>query len=81
MGNSTWRPRSPDRLADEEWFAALTRVRGEFAEMPCIRVTREQARSLLGLPEPASSWVLGRLIAEGFLTQTPQGEYMRAGST
>ena len=55
----------------------LTRVRGEFEEMPCMRVTTEQARALLGLDEPASSWVLERLAEEGFLARTPQGEYMR----
>jgi hypothetical protein len=55
----------------------LSRVRGEFDEMPCMRVTHEQAQSLLGLSEPASSWVLGRLQRDGFLALTPQGEYVR----
>ena len=69
--------RSPDRMADDEWLATLSRVRGEFDEMPCMRITPEQAKSLLGLSEPASSWVLSRLADEGFLTRTPQGEYLR----
>ena len=77
--NQQWRQRSPERLPDGEWSATLVRVRGEFEEMPCMRVTLEQARSLLGLTEPASSWVLERLAAEGFLARTPQGEYVRRG--
>ena len=75
--NGVTEQRSPERMPDEEWLATLSRVRGEFEEMPCMRITPEQARSLLGLSEPASSWVLGRLAAEGFLSRTAQGEYVR----
>ena len=59
------------------WQSTLTRVRGEFEEMPGLRVTEEQAQTLLGLPEPASGWVLERLAKDGFLARTPQGVYMR----
>lgn len=69
--------RSPNRMPDREWTATLLRVRGEFEEMPCMRVTPEQARALLGLTEPASWWVLDRLARDGFLDRTPQGEYVR----
>lgn len=71
------RVRSPERLPDELWDATLARVRGEFAEMPCMRVTPDQARTLLGLQEPTSTWVLEHLAEEGFLSRTPQGEYVR----
>lgn len=64
-------------MPDELWRATLTRVRGEFEEMPCMRVTPEQASMLLGLQQPASTWVLEELAREGFLSRTPQGEYMR----
>jgi hypothetical protein len=73
--------RSPERMPDGVWHATLTRVRGEFAEMPCMRVTAEKARALLGLPEPAIKWVLERLAAEGFLSKTDQGEYVRRQQT
>ena len=72
-----WHQQTPDRMGDGEWTATLSRVRGEFAEMPCMRVTAAQARALLGLSEPASEWVLARLAEEGFLVRTPQGEYVR----
>ena len=71
-----WKPRSPERLPDPDWRAALLRVRGEFEEMPCLRVSAEQARLLFGLTDPLSSWVLSRLIGDGFL-EYRNGEYLR----
>ena len=71
------KPRSPNRLPDLLWSSTLTRVRGEFDEMPGLRLTRLQASSLLGLPQPASGWVLERLANDGFLVRTPQGAYVR----
>jgi Fic family protein len=55
----------------------LDRVRGEFEEMPCLRVTAEQARLLFGLTDSTSNGILERLVEEGFLTRTGQGEYFR----
>jgi hypothetical protein len=70
--------RRSGRLPDEEWTATLGRVRSEFAEMPCTRVTLEQARAFFGLPDdPASRALLERLAEEGFLIRTQQGEYVR----
>jgi hypothetical protein len=59
----------------------VSRVRGEFSEMPCMRLTAEQARLLLGLDDNATQWVLGCLAREGFLAQTPSGEYVRRSTT
>lgn len=65
-------------MPDGEWQATLQRVKGEFEEMPCTRVTVEQARSFFGLPDdPASQALLERLAEEGFLARTAQGEYVR----
>jgi len=72
-----WQPRSPRRLSDPLWESILTRVRGEFDEMPGLGLTLAQARVLLGLPEPASGWVLERLTKDGFLARNPDGAYMR----
>jgi hypothetical protein len=72
-----WHSRDPERMPDEVWDATLARVRGEFEEMPCMRVTSGQAAALLGLKQPAAGWVLDRLADEGFLSKTDQGEYMR----
>jgi hypothetical protein len=72
-----WQSRNPQRLADAEWEAVLARVRSEFDEMPCLRVTSDQARALFGLSRPSSDWILNRLTDEGFLAQTPDGQYVR----
>ena len=73
--------RSLDRMPDSVWRATLARVRGEFAEMPCMRVTPEQACALFGVKGPAIHRILDRLAAEGFLSRTGQGEYMRRQQT
>jgi hypothetical protein len=77
MTHERWESRSPDRIPDDEWQATVARVRGEFDEMPCMRVTAPQAAALLGLQPPLSGWVLECLEREGFLAKSDQGEYMR----
>ena len=72
-----WRRRSRERLPDPLWHATVRRVRGEFEEMPCLRVSLTQARSLFGLPDRVCEWVLMRLESDGFLGRTPNGEYVR----
>ncbi len=62
-------------MPDTEWRETVSRVRGEFKEMPCLRVTADQARVLFGLQEPDG--VLNSLQRDGFLDRTAQGEYVR----
>jgi hypothetical protein len=64
-------------MPDVVWRTTLVRIRGEFVEMPCMRVTPKQACSLFGVKEPAINGILKRLVADGFLTRTEQGEYVR----
>jgi predicted transcriptional regulator of viral defense system len=73
----SWHARSPYRLPDVLWRAAVNRIRAEFKEMPSLRVTLSEARRLFGLPDPAASWVLRRLAREGFLVRTARGQYIR----
>jgi predicted transcriptional regulator of viral defense system len=73
----SWHARSPYRLPDLLWRAAVNRIRAEFEEMPSLRVTLSEARRLFGLPDPAASWVLRRLAREGFLVRTERGQYIR----
>jgi hypothetical protein len=73
----SWHARSPYRLPDLLWWAAVNRIRAEFEEMPSLRVTLSEARRLFGVPDPAASWVLRRLAREGFLVRTARGEYIR----
>jgi hypothetical protein len=71
-----WRARSSERLPEREWAATLQRVRAEFYEMPCLRVSPDKARVLFGLAERVTVWVLSRLADDGFL-ECRNGEYMR----
>jgi hypothetical protein len=74
--DSKWQARSSHRIPDTEWTSILMRVRAEFDEMPCLRVTEPQARSLFGLSPALSEWVLNCLSREGFL-ESRNGEYIR----
>ena len=73
--------RSRDRFPDDLWHATVRRVRGEFEEMPCLRVSMIQATALFGLPDRVCAGVLGRLESDGFLARTPGGEYVRQTAT
>jgi hypothetical protein len=76
----SWIQRSHERLPDGLWQSTLHRVRGEFDEMPSMRVTANQARLLFGLPGSLCDWVLKRLHEEGFLA-CADGAYVRRTST
>lgn len=54
----------------------LERIRGEFLEMPGLKITTAQACCLWNLSEQTLSGVLDTLIAEGFLLRTPSGEFI-----
>lgn len=81
MLEQRWRRRSADRLPEPEWQATVHRVRGEFQEMPYLRLSLEQAHALFGLPECVCGWVLSRLELDGFLGRTSTGEYVRQTAT
>lgn len=64
-------------LADDN---LLRRVRGEFNEMPGMRLTLEQAARLWTLDRPTCVGVLGKLIAARFLEVDSTGRYRKAHS-
>ena len=55
----------------------LQRIRGEFLEMPGLRLTFRQAQRLWGLDEQTCKDLLASLVDANFLCQTRQGMYMR----
>jgi hypothetical protein len=55
----------------------VRRVRGEFLEMPGLRLTPEQARRLWRLDETACEAVLGALVQARFLARTRDGAFIR----
>jgi Fic family protein len=67
--------------ADAETTALMMwRIRGEFLEMPGLRLTSEQAARLWHVDAATCTAVLSRLVAERFLTRTRTGAYVRAGA-
>lgn len=56
----------------------LDRIRGEFLEMPGLRLTTGQARRLWALDSTAAEDVLRALVRSGFLQMTRDGKYSRA---
>jgi hypothetical protein len=53
-------------------------LRGEFLEMPGLRLTLRQAQRLWGLDANRSRTLLDSLVAERFLRVTNDGSYLRA---
>jgi hypothetical protein len=58
----------------------VRRVRGEYLEMPGLRLTIAQARRLWRLDESACLAILGELVNDRFLAKTPDGAFIRSES-
>lgn len=56
----------------------LYRIRGEFLEMPGLRLTINQAARLWHVDAATCAAVMRRLVAERFLMRTRAGAYVRA---
>ena len=56
----------------------LLRARGEYLEMPGLRLTPAQAQRLLGVDAVTAHSVIQSLVEAKFLRQTPDGAYARA---
>ena len=55
----------------------LSRIRGEYLEMPGLRLKREQAQRLWGFDESTCAQVLECLVDLKFLYRTVDGKYAR----
>jgi hypothetical protein len=66
-----------DGPCDEMTNDILQRVRGEFLEMPGLRLTPPQAQRLWGLSEPTCLRILEFLVDARFLCRTAHGGYAR----
>jgi hypothetical protein len=55
----------------------VRRIRGEFLEMPGLRLTPEQAQRLWRLDPMACDAVLGALVDARFLARTRDGAFVR----
>jgi hypothetical protein len=61
-----------------EFHTLVDRVRSEFKEMPCLRLTLPQASRLWGLDRATSQHVINALVGSEFLRWTPDGKIARA---
>jgi len=55
----------------------LYRIRGEFLEMPGLRLTIDQAARLWHMDAAICASALMRLVGDRFLTRTRHGAYVR----
>jgi hypothetical protein len=55
----------------------LRRIRGEFIEMPGLRLTEPQARRLWGLDRDSCAMLLRALVDARFLFETRDGAFMK----
>jgi hypothetical protein len=55
----------------------LCRIRGEYLEMPGLRLTRQQAQRLWGLDQHTCGRLLDVLVEAKFLRRTADGLYAR----
>lgn len=58
----------------------LLRARGEYLEMPGLRLTQAQAQRLWGVDALAAHSVIQALVEAKFLRQAPDGAFVRADS-
>jgi hypothetical protein len=64
----------PSRADQDE--DVVSRVRGEFLEMPGLRLTARQAQRLWRMDEHACDAVLGALVDARFLARTRDGAFI-----
>jgi len=55
----------------------LSRIQGEYLEMPGLCLTPRQAERLWGLDDETCSGVLDALVSNGFLGRAADGRYVR----
>ena len=61
-----------------DFVRLLAIVRGEFLEMPGLRLTKKQAQRLWAIDADTCEALLGALEASHFLKHTRDGEYLLA---
>lgn len=64
-----------------DFVRLLEIVRGEFLEMPGLRLTKKQAQRLWAIDADTCDALLGTLEASHFLRHTRDGEYLLARPT
>ena len=68
--------RGEDRRAGLARQQLVSRIRGEFAEMPCLSLTVPQSVKLFHIREDICVRVLETLVAQGVLSRRDDGRYV-----
>ncbi len=66
------------RAQEQEITTLFERVRGEFLEMPGLRLTSAQAQRLWAIDEARCQAIFGELIESRFLVRTQNGAFVHA---
>jgi DNA-binding IclR family transcriptional regulator len=66
-----------EKLAAASNDQILHRIRGEYLEMPGLRLTQQQAQRLWGLDRASCVHILDALTETGFLCRKEDGTYAR----
>ena len=66
------------RFVDARLIKLAQRIREEFEEVPGLRITVAEAARFFALDDTTSAWVLGRLLAAGFLATGVDQRYRKA---
>ena len=74
----THQPITTAPLAPDPFGEALQRVKGEFLEMPGLKLTESQARRLWALDGDVCHAVLTALVESRFLVRTRQAAFTRS---
>jgi hypothetical protein len=69
------------RWVFEDAATTLQRIRGEFREMPGLKLTIAQAARLWHLDQASSRVFLDALVVDGVLTRKADGVYLVASDT
>ena len=64
--------------AEQQPLEVLRRVKGEYIEMPGLRLTIAQAQRLWGLDRAVCDSLLGALVDAKFLFRTRDGAFVRS---
>jgi hypothetical protein len=67
----------PRRIDDTSYRDMLNRIRGEYLEMPGMRLNPQQVRRLSGTDETTCQSVLDELVRAAFLRLDLDGRYSR----
>jgi hypothetical protein len=79
--NVSTRRTTSSRLLQAEPDALMTRVRGEYDEMPGLRLTLAQACRLWNMEPALCEVVLRTLVREQFLSRTSDGAFIACSNS